>query len=138
MNLRSARLFVAALIILGIVIIGFAVSVPHTKELQVANNETAATVVPEVTIKDTYKKGTHTITGTLVAPDACMSVSAEASLLGDASSTQSVLVEVSMPEDTGVCLIRPTERTFSTSIEAPEGAIINVMVNGVVASTTFK
>lgn len=138
MNFRIARLFVAALIILAAVVIGFAISVPHTKELQIDTKNVEAPTVPEVTLHDVFKKGTHTITGSLQAPDACTTASAESSLLGDASSTQSILVEVSMPTDSGVCLMRPTDVEFSTSIEAPEAAIINVMVNGVIASTTLN
>ena len=138
MNFRSTRLLVAALIILGVVVTGFAISVPHTKELAVTAQKTEAAVVPAVTVHDVYKKGTHTITGTLLAPDACTSATADATLLGDASSTQTIALAVSMPEDSGVCLMRQTQVSFSTTLAAPANLPFEVTVNGVAASSTLK
>jgi|GEM_PF-1124238 len=138
MNFKITRLFVAALIIFGVVIVGFAISVPHTKELTVETKETETRLPPSVTLQDTYKKGVHTYTGTIVAPNACMSATAEATLQGDIPGTESILIDVFMPQDSGVCLMRETPVTFSTTLTAPDALPIKVMVNGEVAAVTKK
>ena len=138
MNFKTTRLFVTALIILGVVIVGFAISVPHTKELAMEKKDTETHLPPSVALQDTYKKGVHTYTGTIIAPNACVSATAEARLQGDAPDTESILIDVSMPQDSGVCLMRETLITFSTTLTAPDALPIQVMINGEVASITKK
>jgi len=81
-------------------------------------------------------KGVHTITGSLVAQNACTTVLAEATLVGDASSTQNILVAISMPKDSGICLQKETTLKFSTTITAPARLPIVLQVNEVLATTT--
>lgn len=147
-RMLHSRFWVAAGLIALAVIIGFAFSVPHTRDGKVQKKPApVATTTPVVTLSDSYRKGTHTLSGSVMAPDACMSVSADASLFGAASSTatttQSVAttserIELSlvMPADDGVCLQIPTKTDFSTTIDAPEGLPIDVTLNGQPASTT--
>ena len=135
--MSHTRLLVVATIIAVIILAGFALSVPHTRDgILERTSSTATLIVPVVAIRDVFKKGVHTITGSLSAPNACTAVSAEATLVGDASSTQNILVAISMPKDVGICLQKETAVNFSTTITAPAKLPIVTSVNGVLATTT--
>ena len=127
------RLLIAATIIALVIIAGFMLSVPHTRDLPLPPEiETEGLRVPEVMLRDTYRKGVHTISGTTSVPDVCTSVSASASLVGGDSSIE---VAVTTTEDDGICLERKTDARFSTTITAPAGMPVTVSVNGVPATT---
>ncbi len=136
--MNHTRLWVVAAIIALIVIAGFALSVPHTRDVAVTVSKQATPAsIPVVTLQDAFKKNLHTITGSIEAPDACIIVTADATVTGAASSTQKILVAVSMPSDTGgVCLQLPTLMNFKTTVSAPAGLPLIATVNGVLASTT--
>ena len=140
MNYR--RLWVAAAIIAFIIIAGFVFSVPHTRDAARVPVSESVSVVPLVTLHDAFKKGVHTITGSLLAPNAGTTVTARAALQGDASSTESlpaqagIRVALSMPSDAGVCLELPTRVNFSATIAAPARLPLTATVNGFAASTT--
>ncbi|MFA6278957.1 MAG: hypothetical protein WCS97_01675 [Candidatus Paceibacterota bacterium] len=131
------RLGIAAAIIALVLIIGFAFSVPHTRDVvhtPLASSETES--IPPVKLHDTFKKGVHTITGTIEAPNACTTATASATLTGDASSTQSILVAIDMPKNTDVCLQLPTTANFSVTISAPAQTPITATVNDSIATTS--
>ncbi|HUY62840.1 MAG TPA: hypothetical protein VMV50_03610 [Candidatus Paceibacterota bacterium] len=131
------RLWAAASIIAVVIVIGFFISAPHASEVaQVAQPQAAAATAPVVTLHDAYRRGAHTITGSLMAPDACMIATATSTLVGSASTSESIAVSISMPADSGVCLELPTKAVFSTTIAAPAGLPISATVNGAAASTT--
>lgn len=137
--MNQKRLWTAAGIIAVIIVAGFVLSVPHTRELPRAttSDNTAIAPTPSVTVSDTYKKGVHTLVGSVTAPDACTPVTAVASVIGDASSSpQGILLALSLPTDSGICLQLPTAVTFSTKITAPEGLPLSVTVNDIAATTT--
>ncbi len=135
--MSHTRLWVAASIIALVVIGGFVLSVPHTRDVpKTPALQSADTGVPSVSVRDLFKKGVHTITGSLLAPNACATVSAQASLQGDASSTTGILIDLMMPNDSGVCLQVPTRVTFEASVSAPASLPITVMVNGALATTS--
>lgn len=135
--MNHTRLLVAASIIAVVIVGGFVLSVPHTRDIvETTLSQNVTPSVPQVTVHDAFKKGTHTITGSLEAPNACTIVTAHASVVGDATSTESILVALSMPADMGVCLQLPTTITFSTTIVAPARLPITVTVNGLSATTT--
>lgn len=135
--MNSRRLRIVATIIASLILLSFFLSVPRTKEVvEKTVQASEEPSIPLVTIRDAYRKGVHTITGSIEAPTPCVSLSAEATTVGTESSTEGILVSVSMPEDTGVCLQRITKLTFSATVSAPEGIPITVTVNGVTASTT--
>jgi hypothetical protein len=130
------RLWTSAAIIAVIIVVSFMLSVPHTSEVpRPPAPENAAPAVPAITLHDSYKKGVHTITGSLIAPNPCTVATAAASLVG-ASSTPSILVAVTLPEDTGVCLEEPARTTFSATISAKAGLPLHATVNGLAATTT--
>ncbi len=135
--MNHTRLWLAAGIIAVVIVIGFVLSVPHTTRDVVEKALPAPeAVTPVVTLRDVYAKGTHTITGSLQAPNACTSATTSALLEGDASSTERILISLALSSDTGVCLQLPTTLKFSTTLAAPAGLPIVVTVDGVVASTT--
>ncbi len=131
------RLWVASTIIVSVVLVGFVFSVPNTRDVDSALSFASATTsVPLVTLRDSFKKGLHTITGSIQAPNACTTVTAGASLLGDASNASGIVVALSMPEDSGICLQVPTQVNFTVTISAPANLPIHATVNGTTASTT--
>ncbi|MBI5405439.1 hypothetical protein HY972_00155 [Candidatus Kaiserbacteria bacterium] len=135
--MNQTRLWAAAAIIATLVIAGFVLSVPHTRDVpKTPAPPSAFAGAPSVTIRDAFKRGMHTLTGSIIAPDACSIVSARASRGDNASSTRDILVEVSLSEDTGVCLELPTRMTFETTLAAPANLPIAVTINGAAASTS--
>lgn len=131
------RLWVSAAIIAFIIGIGFVFSVPHTRDVEEASTLSRVPEdVPHVSLRDSYRRGVHTITGSLLAPNACATATASSSLTGTASTTESILVEVSLSAAEGVCLQLPTRISFETTITAPARLPLTVLVNGSVASTS--
>lgn len=134
--MNHSRLWVVATIIAAVVLFGFVLSVPRTGDLAAKPLQSAAETVPSVSLRDSFKKGLHTLTGSLEVPNACTAVTARASRMEDASGIEGIQVELSFPDDTGVCLQVPTRVTFSTTVNAPAKLPITVFVNGGIATTT--
>jgi hypothetical protein len=131
------RLGVSAGIIALIIFVAFALSVPHTtRDVAVKKAPVEASPIPVVALRDAYKKGVHTFSGSLMVPNACTPITAAASLAGTASSSQSVAIVITAETATGTCLQVPTKVTFQTTLTAPSQLPLAVTVNGVVASTT--
>ncbi len=137
-NPFSRRYLLAALILAGIIALSFLISVPHAREVSapVPQASPAATSTPSVTLKDTFRKGVRTLTGTIVAPDACAPVSATSTLVGNASTTQSIRLDIMLAPTDGVCLELPTTLPFSTSLTAPKDSPVSIFVNGTAATTS--
>jgi hypothetical protein len=134
--MHQKRLWLSAAIIAVVILLTFAISVPRTREVANTAPTQVASSTPIVKVHDSYRRGTHTITGSIEAPNACTSVEASAILEGSASSTARVLLTISLPADTGICLQLPTPITFQTSVEGPAEVIFTATVNGELASTT--
>lgn len=126
----NKRLLTAGGIIALFVIGVFALSVPHTTEVQ--SDEAAARMessMPTVSLQDSFKKGVRTITGSVKAPDACATVEARAFL--EASSTPpSIALALTMAPTSGICLRVPSYATFSVTVSAPKDAPIIATLNG--------
>lgn len=129
------RLWVAAAIIAAIIIAGFLFSVPHTRDIATTPASPGPTT-PSVALRDVFRKGIHTITGSVEAPNACATVAAQANLEGDTPETRRIVVAVSLEEGKGVCLELPTRVNFSTTLAAPAQIPLTATVNDVAASTT--
>ncbi|MBU6321379.1 MAG: hypothetical protein KGI78_01070 [Patescibacteria group bacterium] len=133
----NARLILVTAIIAAALVGGFFLLTPHAREVRVASPSPAATAsaTPAITFKDAFKKGVHTFSGTVEAPDACASVSAAASV---ATSTDNprIILDLSMPATEGLCLELPTPVSFSTTFAASSSLPIEVRVNGALATTT--
>ena len=131
------RLWTAAAIIAVFIFVGFVLSVPRASDGPVVSlPEEMETPIPSVTLHDVFKKGTHTITASLLAPNACATLTASSTLQSTASSTENILVAINLAADTGVCLQMPTLMKVSTTVVAPVDMPITASVNGVTASTT--
>jgi hypothetical protein len=125
-------------IVLVVVLVGvaFMLSVPHTHDVALQTNTPAATSTPVVAIHSVYSKGLYTISGSFTVPNACTILSAAPSPLGNASTTQAILVSLSFEAATGICLQLPTSMPFQTTFSGPAHLPIQVTVNGAQASTT--
>ena len=137
------RLLISSAIIAFVILISFALSVPHTRDVaQKLSSTSETTSIPVVTLRDAFKKGLHTISGSLQVPNACTAVSASTTLVGNASSTESlpaqagILIEISVQSDSENCLQLPTQTNFQTTISAPANLPFTVTVNGSSATTT--
>jgi hypothetical protein len=136
--MNQTRLWAAGAIIAGIILIGFALSVPHTRynlEKPVAPLPVSKEA-PPVTLRDTLKGGVHTLTGSLEVPTVCTTASATAILGGSASGTPYILLDIVAPEDQGVCLLRSTTARFSATVIAPANTPVRAQVNGVSTTVT--
>lgn len=132
-GMKYSRLWAAATIIAIVIVGGFALSVPRAGDAAKEEaSEGIAERVPDVSLRDAYRKGVHTITGSLKAANACSSASAEAS--ADAGG---ISVAVSLLEDSGICLQVPTTVDFKTTVTAPANLPITATVNGKTATTTI-
>lgn len=135
--MSHTRLWAAAAIIASAVAAGFLFSVPRTGDVAPAEElETAGPASPAVSLRDSFKKGVHTITGSVEVPDACTIASAQALLEGDAPEAQRIVVAISLEESEGVCLELPTRVGFSATVAAPAKTPLSATVNGVAATTT--
>lgn len=135
--MKYSRLWLAASIIAFVVVVGFVLSVPHTRDVgKTEQSQSNAASAPVVSLRDLFKKGVHTITGTMEVPNACTAVTVLAALSGDTANPDGILVQISYPADIGVCLQVPTSVSFSTTISAPAGLPLTATVNGVAATTT--
>jgi hypothetical protein len=132
--MNHKRLYLAAAIIAGVLVLGFLLSVPRVRDGEVVKETVENKTIPPVALRDTYKKGTHTITGTVTAPNACATLSTSATTTGDPAGA--IVVEFTLTEGGGVCLQVPTPLKFSTTVASPEGLPISATVNGAVATTT--
>jgi hypothetical protein len=135
--MNHTRLWAAATIIAIVIGISFVLSVPHTRDVPEGPVLKSIAKVPSVTLQDIFKKGLHTITGSVEVPNACTTVSAEARIVKDeASSTDSILVAITMPTDEGICLQLPQRVVFQTTISAAADVPITATVNGMAATTS--
>ncbi len=139
MSIKIAlSVFVATILLIGL----YALYIPHAN----LNNETAPLAeitpvpAPPVFLKDAYRKGEHTISGSLLAPTACTTLTATANVSPSAASStpETITITLLMPPDTGVCLQQLTKMSFTVSATAAADALFHVLVNGQVASTTIE
>lgn len=130
------RLYAAATIIAGAVLVSFLWSVPRVKDVEVQTEElqvaSESLVAPAVELSTSYKKGTHTIEGTILAPNSCAVVSVEALPQGDPAT--SVVVAVTLTRSEVVCLQLPVTMEFETTVSAPEEVTFTTTVNGLPAT----
>lgn len=134
------RIWSAAIIIAAVLIIGFALSVPHVRDLgdTAATTTENASTTPTVYIHDAYKKGIHTITAKVLLPDACTTISGDVSVIPSAASgtPDSITLALDMPPDSGICLEEPATTTLTFTVSAETGTPISATINGTDASTT--
>jgi hypothetical protein len=130
--MHNRRMYILSGGIALALILGFALSAPHLREVKLAATSGGQGTLPAVYLHDSYRKGLHTITGQVQVPDACTGVSASA----DAAASSSIVVSLTMPASEGTCLMLPATTTFSVSVAAAQGAELRATINGTDASTT--
>jgi len=106
------------------VLIGVAYLALHV-ESSIAKDEYVKVEAPQVTLLSEYDEGTYTVTGSIKVPTPCTPVSAASILTADGT----IRIDVTVGEDTDICLMRATEKEFSVHLEAPEEATTAVYVN---------
>lgn len=136
--MNSMRLWISAAIIALVIFASFALSVPRTRDSEKESllSSNVSTSSPNVILRDSFKKGLHTITGSIEAPNVCASVSVSAVVTKSASSTESIAVAILMHKDSGICLQVPARINFQTTVSAPANLPIIVTVDGSFATTT--
>lgn len=133
--MTHTRLWIAATILAVIILASFVLSVPHTRDVPIPESaRDATTTTPIVKLHDAFRKGTHTISGTIEAPNPCTSLDATVTLQGTASTSEAILVSFSMPKDTGICIQQAVNLPFSVTVAAPDGLPISATVNGIPAT----
>lgn len=134
----NTRLALIALVIVLVLVCGFWLFTPRAPKVPTpapARAAIAASTTPAVSLTDSYKKGVHTLSGSVMAPDACAQVTATAAF-ATSTGSQEIDLELSLPATQGVCLEVPTEAAFKTTVAAPSGLPVVVELNGVIATTT--
>lgn len=129
--MKHRPLWVAATIIALCIVGGFFLTAPHTTRDAAPSNRSQESAPPRVTLTDTYKKGNHMLSGSVVAANACTTLTASSSLADGVMRLD--LTTVVSP---GVCLQVPTPVLFAQTLAAPASAGVVVTVNGTVASTS--
>ena len=126
------RVWTAAGVIALVLIVGFVLSVPHLRDAQLKQAARESAALPIVYVHNAYKKGVHTLTVKVAAPNACTIISGSASVAPATSSStpDAIQIALDMPPDSGVCLQVPATTTLSFSASADSGATIAASING--------
>jgi hypothetical protein len=139
MNQRHWQIGIGIFVV--VVIVAFMFSITHTQDGAVPKQAAADApfTASSVVLKDTYtsKTTTHALTGSVVLPTPCYTLTAKSSV-DTAADPQVIRLDLTVPTDAGMCLQLATPKTFSASVSAPKSALVSVFVNGVQASTTPK
>ncbi|HVX90526.1 MAG TPA: hypothetical protein VHC20_02705 [Candidatus Paceibacterota bacterium] len=137
------RFWIGIGIFVAVIVIAFALFVLHitgSPRTAIAPSVPSFATITDVHLSDTYssKSGLHTIKGSATVPTPCTSLTATSTVTqnGDASSTDTIRIDLRAPRDTGICLTVLDEKSFSLSVEASKSAEIVVYANGALASTT--
>jgi hypothetical protein len=117
-------------IVIAVVIAAFLFSVPRTTEIPEDVPAVSSVAVPSVLVEDSVRRGVHTLSGSIEAPDACSTVVAQASYEGADTENAHILLAVTLTLSEGVCLEVPTRMRFTATVTAPAGVPIEATVNG--------
>ena len=134
------RFWIAIGAFLGVLILAFVFSVFHTSDAPLPEDTSATTTPPvirNITVSDTYDKGTHLIHGTAEVPTPCTELIATSTqLVTENASTTTLRIDLSAEHDTGTCLSLPSEKEFEFSVSSRDYLTIEVYVNGIFATST--
>jgi hypothetical protein len=132
------RIALGLFVIIAVAVLIVTFPTPHDTAPVAPKPVTVETLAkkPVVPVRDIYKKGTHTITGSLDLPNPCSTVSVESMLEGE--PPERILILLTVLTDEGICVQEKTATPFETSLTAPEGVPLRVLVNGSEASVTSR
>ncbi|HQU07837.1 MAG: hypothetical protein B7X04_01135 [Parcubacteria group bacterium 21-54-25] len=132
------RTILIGLILVIVIGVGMGISSKHLSD-GVRTPISAATSTPPVvtlvSLTDTYRRGTHTISGAVTVPTPCYAPVAQTTLVPSTTPPE-IRLDLSVPIDTGICLQLPATTTFSVAQSAARDAVIAAYVNGVFATST--
>lgn len=133
--MSNMRLWISAAIIAVVVLVIFSFSIPRTRDVDTELLMPADTmIVPEVTLRNSFNRGLHTITGSIEVSNACTTASAFATLTNDENGIETILIQITTKSEPGVCLQLPTQTSFETTISASPNLPIIVTVDGSAAN----
>lgn len=121
-------LIIGALLILGGLV--FFLPTAQAPEPQSVTSTSTPTSLPTPpTFTHTFKKGTHTLIGTLTLPTPCYQV-AESVEIDDTATPEQVTVAITTSTDDGLCVQVIDERLVEVSFDASADAVITATLNG--------
>lgn len=130
--MHNMRVWSAAGVIAAVLVVGFLLSVPRLRDSGLKHAALKQVAIPTVYLHDVYKKGTHTITAKVAAPNSCTIISGVAS----AADASNIVIALDMPIDSGICLEVPATTTLSFAVAASADALLSATINGSTATTT--
>ena len=84
---------------------------------------------PSVQLSPSYEDGEYTIRGSVTLKNRCQRLDTSA-MLDDSVAPPIIRVDITSEDDEGICLEIPDTREFSVTVEGPEGAEIEIFING--------
>lgn len=139
------RFWIGIGIFVAVILIAFALFVLHitgSPRAVPAASLPAFSPITSISIDDTYssKTGLHTIKGSATVPTPCTTLTATSSVTtgADASSTDTIRIDLAAPRDTDICLDLPNAKSFTLTVKAGKNAEAVVYANGELATTTDK
>lgn len=130
--MTTRRVTGSALIILLVLFLGFTLSVPRTKDI-VEEGDALQTQEshpqPTLSLERSYRRGTHTLTGTLLVDTRCTKLTTEVEVTPEGIVPPTITLRLATEDTAGVCLMLSEERAFSITADAPEDATVLVFVN---------
>ncbi len=130
---------IAVIFLFGATIIGIVFSSSRlpdgARSTEVSVATTTSPVIRLVSLKDSYRRRVHTVSGALVVPTPCYTVDAETKLV-PSTTPQVIRLDLSVPPDTGRCLELSATTTFSVKQKAKKDAVIVTYLNGNLTATS--
>jgi hypothetical protein len=114
-----------------VILASFLFSVPRTTEVAEAPPSSPEVEVPRLTLKDTFRRGVHTLSGSVEAPNACAEVAASATYEESDTENAHILLAATLTLTEGLCLEILTKIPFAATVSAPANTPIVATVNGV-------
>ncbi len=134
------HIFIVGLIIVAFVvlsIVSFSPRLPDGKRSVVTVETPVTSPIKIVSLKDSYRRGKHTIKGSVSIPTVCYTVDFK-SLLVPSTTPQVIRVDLLIPKDSGRCLELSSTGSFKIIKKAPKNSIIKVYINNTFATSTVK
>lgn len=113
----------SSLVLVGAATLAFRIEASFTKDEYVRSES------PVIALSSAYEDGVWTVKGSTEVPTACTEVSASGAL----HENGSIRLDLTIGEDSGICLMLPTSKSYEVDVRAPEDAGLNAYVNGVKA-----
>ncbi len=134
------HIFIVGLVIVAFVvlsIVSFSPRLPDGKRSVVTVEAPIVAPIRIISLSDSYRRGKHTIRGSVSIPTTCYTVDSK-SLLVPSTTPQVIRVDLFIPKDNGRCLDLPSTDSFKIIEKASKNSIIKVYINNTFATSTVK